>query len=497
MKKSDRAQRATAANERLTLRDILPKAFSLMLAFALMAPCLAGAITVDNTTARPTQTTVGNSVYAGDPTRVTWECVVGENEEVSSIFLQYPEGTVFSNESYARLTALDGLDRLEVDAVDPIMADGTVRIEFKTPLAPGTRLRVEMYFVALPAPAGGVVITGSYTTRSGAVQDLPASPAIEVVGKSSADAMVAWLDEQPWVEKWNSVPFLRTFFKPQLIVASFPSLFKGWLRAMALVLIGFPLAIPLGLVLALLKIGKFKLTKGLASLYVNVVRGTPLFLQIYIAFFGLPLMGITANNYVVGVIVLAMNSSAYLCEIFRAGIQSIHKGQFEAAASLGMNGAQTMFNVIIPQTVRRVIPTMTSEFILLYKDTSLLSAVGVMELMMFGKSLVANTGNITPYIVAACYYLLVTLPLIKLVNVLEARLSGTDGGSGGKTKAKKARKSGKKLLSAISPVPLPGDANVAEEAAQAAAEPDVIAPATWTPDAEPDLSLTAAGHEMS
>ena len=89
--------------------------------------------------------------------------------------------------------------------------------------------------------------------------------------------------------------------------------------------------------------------------------------------------------FVLGAIVLVLNSSAYLAEIFRAGIQSINGGQFEAARSLGMNGAQTMFYVIIPQTVRRVIPTMTSEFILMYKDTSLLAAVGVMEIMMYAK----------------------------------------------------------------------------------------------------------------
>ena len=95
-----------------------------------------------------------------------------------------------------------------------------------------------------------------------------------------------------------------------------------------------------------------------------------------------------------------------------------------------MNQAQTMFSVIIPQTVRRVIPTMTSEFILLYKDTSLLAAVGVMELMLYSRSVVALTGNMTPYIVAAFFYLVVTLPLIRVVTVLEKRLALADNGGG-------------------------------------------------------------------
>ena len=130
-------------------------------------------------------------------------------------------------------------------------------------------------------------------------------------------------------------------------------------------------------------------------MYVNLIRGTPAFLQIYIAFFGLPLAGVNIDNYTLGVIVMAMNSAAYLCEIFRAGIQSIPKGQSEAARSLGMSAAQTMVSIIIPQTFRNVIPTLTSEFILLYKDTSLLAAVGVMEIVMYAKTIVATTGSIT------------------------------------------------------------------------------------------------------
>ena len=101
-----------------------------------------------------------------------------------------------------------------------------------------------------------------------------------------------------------------------------------------------------------------------------------------------------------------------------------------------MNGAQTMLFVIIPQTVRRVIPTMTSEFILLYKDTSMLAAVGTMEIVMNAKTIVASTGSITPYVVAACFYLIITLPLAKVVGNLEARLAGNDMGNGARKKRK-------------------------------------------------------------
>ena len=101
-----------------------------------------------------------------------------------------------------------------------------------------------------------------------------------------------------------------------------------------------------------------------------------------------------------------------------------------------MNSAQTMLFVIIPQTVRRVIPTMTSEFILLYKDTSMLAAVGTMEIVMNAKTIVASTGSITPYVVAACFYLIITLPLAKVVGNLESRLASNDTGKGGKKKRK-------------------------------------------------------------
>jgi polar amino acid transport system substrate-binding protein len=127
-------------------------------------------------------------------------------------------------------------------------------------------------------------------------------------------------------------------------------------------------------------------------------------------------------------VVLALNSSAYLAEIFRAGIQSINKGQFEAASSLGMTYAQAMGYVVIPQTVKRVLPTMTSEFILLFKDTALLSAVGVFELMLYSNGIVSRSGNITPFVVAACFYLVVTVPLINLVAGLEAKLAISEGG---------------------------------------------------------------------
>ena len=230
--------------------------------------------------------------------------------------------------------------------------------------------------------------------------------------------------------------FLRLFLNPVILVQSLPIVFKGFLMSLSIVLVAFPLAIPFGFALSLMRISKSRILRCLAGIYVNIIRGTPAFLQIYIAFFGLPLAGVKVDDYVLGVIVMAMNSSAYLCEIFRAGIQSIPKGQNEAARSLGMNAFQTLLYVMIPQTFRNVLPTLTSEFILLYKDTSLLAARGRGRDRHERPHHRGNDGSITPYVVAALFYLVITLPLARLVSGLEARLLGT-----AETKKKRPTKS--------------------------------------------------------
>lgn len=234
-----------------------------------------------------------------------------------------------------------------------------------------------------------------------------------------------------------------------LIAAAFPI-------SVMLGLLGFLLAIPGGLALAFLKMSRSWVPRWVATLYVDVVRGTPLFLQILLVYFGLPLIpayqhvvaflgiqdvvlfssagsgGIDGTTIFRGLLVLSLNSSAYMAEIFRAGIQSIPRGQAEAARSLGMSAVQTMMFVILPQTVRRILPTMMSEFILLYKDTALLAAVSVGEMTLRAKQITAVTYNQSPYIVAAIFYLLVTIPLGRLVARLENRLAVQDSGVGGK-----------------------------------------------------------------
>ena len=363
----------------------------------------------------------GTNVLGGIATRLTWEATTGTEESVSKVTLALPEGGSFEDSS-ATVTVLNGLDRTNVEATAKV-EKSKLAISFAKPIAAGSNVRIEIEGVVFPSSAGAYAVDGSYELADGGKRDLPTSPTIAVTESTVVQNIVRWLDDQAWVDAWNVNPFLGMFFKPQYVVTSISSLFQGWGIALLVTAIGFPLAIPVGLLFAFMKMSHRRYLRGIAICYINFLRGTPLFLQIYIAFFGLPMIGLNLPNLPLGVGVLAINCSAYLAEIFRAGIESISKGQHEAATALGMNWFQTMGLIIIPQSIRRVIPTMTSEFVMLYKDTSLLSSVGVMELMMFSKNLTATTGNITPYICAALYYLVVTIPLIHFVGKIEKKLA--------------------------------------------------------------------------
>ncbi len=393
------------------------------------------AMTTEKATARPNEDG-GKRVIGGLTTRLTWEGIVGEGEEVTAVTLQLPEGSSFDDVT-TKVTVLDGLDRTPIKG--EATPDGaSLQVSFSEPAEAGYRLRLEVEGMSFPAAGGDVSVVGSYTTADGATHDLDPSKPIATIESTWLQRTVNMLDEQEWVKAWNSSQFLGMFFRPQLMLTSLFSLFPGWIVCLIIVIAAYPFAILLGLVFALMKISHNPLMRAIAIVYINFLRGTPLFLQIYIMFFGLPMMHINIPNNTLGVIVMAINSSAYLAEIFRAGIESIPVGQYEAASSLGMGHLQTMTSIILPQTIRRVIPTVTSDFITAFKDTSLLSSVGVMELMMFSKNLTAVSGNMTPYVTAAIFYLIVTLPLIKLVTTVEKRMAAAERGGGPRPKGKAA-----------------------------------------------------------
>jgi His/Glu/Gln/Arg/opine family amino acid ABC transporter permease subunit len=196
------------------------------------------------------------------------------------------------------------------------------------------------------------------------------------------------------------------------------------LLTIALALLAEVLGIVLGLVLALLKISRSRILSWPAQVYIDVFRGTPLLVQITLIYFTTASVGIRFESlFFAGLVALSLNSAAYVAEIFRAGIQSIDRGQMEAGRASGLSHAQTMRYIIVPQAFRRTIPPLTNEFVTLVKDTSLVSVIGLAELLRAARVLQSETFNGTPLIAAALIYLAICLPLIYLANGLERRLN--------------------------------------------------------------------------
>lgn len=192
----------------------------------------------------------------------------------------------------------------------------------------------------------------------------------------------------------------------------------------------------IGLVLGMLSMSQRRAVRAPARLYINFFRGTPLIWQLVAGYFVLLFgFGIRLSAFVAAIIVFSLNTGAYAAEVFRAGIQSIDRGQMEAARSLGMSYLEAMRYAIVPQAVRRVIPPLMNEFVLLIKDTALVIALGLTaseyDILTTAREGQAATFNFTFFTVAAIAYLVVTLPLIRLVNAAEKRLrSGLVGIAG-------------------------------------------------------------------
>jgi polar amino acid transport system permease protein len=209
-----------------------------------------------------------------------------------------------------------------------------------------------------------------------------------------------------------------------VISENFDALLQAFLVTIVLALLAELLGIVLGLVLALMKIGRSRILSAPAQVYIDVFRGTPLLVQIIFIYFATPNIGIRIESlFFAGLVALTLNSAAYVAEIFRSGIQSIDKGQMEAGRASGLTYAQTMRHIIVPQAFRRVIPPLTNEFVMLIKDTSIVSVIGLEELLRSARVIQSATANATPLVAAALFYLAICLPLIYLANGLERRLN--------------------------------------------------------------------------
>lgn len=214
-------------------------------------------------------------------------------------------------------------------------------------------------------------------------------------------------------------------FRFDLISEYIPFFLKGALLTIGVSLLGILLGLILGLFVGLGKMSQKKLISIPFNWYINFFRGTPLIVQLLLVHFGLvPIFWDGLNAVAALTIALSLNSSAYVAEIFRAGIQSIEKGQMEAARSLGMSHFQAMREIILPQAFKRMIPPLGNEFIVILKDSSLGMVIAAPELMYWGKAMQGQYYlTWEPYLSVALIYLVLTLSLSHLLNFIERKFA--------------------------------------------------------------------------
>ncbi|MHB1006644.1 MAG: amino acid ABC transporter permease [Chloroflexota bacterium] len=202
-----------------------------------------------------------------------------------------------------------------------------------------------------------------------------------------------------------------------------PQLIAGAWITIQLTVYAIFAGVVLGLFLALARMSTHRVISAPAIAYIEFIRGTPLLAQIFMIYFGLGSLGVNVPDFASGFLALSLNSAAYNAEIFRAGIQSISKGQMEASRSLGLNYAQSMAYVIIPQAFRFCLPPLGNEFIALLKDSSLVAIIGISDLMRVGREINGRTlRSIEVFGYVSLIYLMMTLPLSQIVSAAERRL---------------------------------------------------------------------------
>lgn len=202
----------------------------------------------------------------------------------------------------------------------------------------------------------------------------------------------------------------------------------GTLNTLALAFFTLLLGVVFGVLLALMRLSKNPFLKGISSSYIEFIRGTPLLVQLYIVYYGLPqVTGMRFPSFVAGIIALTINSSAYIAEIIRAGILSVNAGQMEAVRSLGMSHTLAMRYIIIPQAFKNILPALGNEFIVVIKESAIVSIIGIYDIMYSGNIIRGNTYRpFEPLIVVAVIYFVITFTLSNLMGIAERRMRVSD-----------------------------------------------------------------------
>ena len=211
----------------------------------------------------------------------------------------------------------------------------------------------------------------------------------------------------------------------ELFIQYFPSFMSALAFTLELTAISLLIASIVGIIFGLFSVSSNRVLKTITKIYVDIIRGTPLLVQAFFMYFGVTqALGIRMSAFTAGTITLSLNAGAYMTEIVRGGIEAIDKGQMEAARSLGLTYSKAMLKVILPQALRTMMPSIINQFIISLKDTSILSVIGIRELTMNGKIIIAN--NMEPirmWTVVAFYYLVICTILSKVAKSLERRMS--------------------------------------------------------------------------
>lgn len=212
---------------------------------------------------------------------------------------------------------------------------------------------------------------------------------------------------------------------PELIIQTWPRLLSGLLLTVQLTIISLIIGGTLGLIFGLLSVSKKKVFRGIALVYVDIVRGTPLIVQAFFIYFGIPAaLGIRLDPNLAGIIALSLNAGGYLAEIFRAGIESINRGQMEAARSLGLPYGMAMRKVILPQAIRTMTPALMNQCIITLKDTSILSVIGISELTQTGRLVIANNyKSFEMWIIIGAMYFIIIMILSKISKRIERKMA--------------------------------------------------------------------------
>jgi len=223
------------------------------------------------------------------------------------------------------------------------------------------------------------------------------------------------------------VGIVDTFFNWEVLVSSFPLLLSGLRITLQLGAVSIIAGLLLGLLIALIRLYAVRPVSVLAKIYIDVFRSIPLLVLLIIVYYALPFVGLRMSPFMSAVCALTLVAGAYIAEIFRAGIEAIPRGQFEASQALGLGFRHMMQDVILPQAIRIVIPPLTNNCINVIKDTALASVVAMPDLLKQATQSQALEANPTPLIVAALMYIAILWPLVILVGRLEKSYRGGVG----------------------------------------------------------------------